>query len=553
MHLRILAVSAILACPILTNAQPTDVLAIQRMDREVVDLRSQGKTSSATEAAQRLVDLSERILPPTSGTLALSLIRLAQVYEDAGRLDDAEGLLRRAIAIMNTNQYANPNPTAAAMVGLGNLEFQQGRASDAERTYEKALALLTDFADPNKAILTRVRYELGVLYAWGPRPQRAEPLLRAAYDGLVADGKGISAESALIFRSMARAKQGSGDYLHAAELYEQAVEIALRAKGEDAPLTANIRHDMATNWVKAGTPSKGTEAQKKALAVLDGGSSGISQLNLATVLTTMALIQVASRELDGALVNATRALDIRTRLLGESNRTTEESVKLLAEIETKRGRPTEAARFTAKAKAIHSAAEAEASRSPVVKPTAAEGGLRPAYPLEAKRFGLEGKTVVRAMVRSDGTAAFARLAESSGYRSLDDAAIRAVLGAKFNPGRNASGQAVGGELLVPINFVLTPTDRVVEPQPSYGMRLTAAIRKELVYPDIDAIQGNPASIVMVYMATDGAITGRTLQETSGVPAWDAAVLAAIDKAGRLPVDTDGFAPQQMALHVRPKR
>jgi hypothetical protein len=38
-----------------------------------------------------------------------------------------------------------------------------------------------------------------------------------------------------------------------------------------------------------------------------------------------------------------------------------------------------------------------------------------------------------------------------------------------------------------------------------------------------------------------------------VPAWDAAVLAAIDKTGKLPVDADGFAPSQLVLHVRPKR
>ena len=188
----------------------------------------------------------------------------------------------------------------------------------------------------------------------------------------------------------------------------------------------------------------------------------------------------------------------------------------------------------------------------VSKPSVVDGP-KPVYPIEAKRFGLQGRTVVRAMVGPDGTAAFAQLAESSGYRLLDDAAVKAVLNSKFISARNASDQPVGGELLMPINFVLTPSDRADEPPPTYSGRVAAVIRRDLVYADVDAIQGNPATVVMVHMTSAGAVTTRTIQESSGVPAWDAAVLAAIDKAGKLPVDSDGFAPSQMVVHVRPKR
>ena len=548
MRMRTLCLWAALVVPSLADAQ---IETFRQMDYEVTTLRAAGKTSQALEAAQRLVEFTERSYPPTHTTLALSLERLAFAYQDAGRIDEAEALLRRAIAIRKRDQNASPNPLAFDLTALAGLEFQQGRDLQAERTYENALALLKGAQDPSKSTITRINYELGVLYAWGARPDRAESLLRAAYDGLAADGMRISAESALIFRSMAKAKQGMGDYQQAAELYELAVDLAVRSKGEDAPLTANIRHDMATNWVKAGTPVKGADIQKRALAVLDG-SPAITQQNLATVLSTMAQIQVAAGELDGAYANASRALDMRTRLLGESNRATEESARLLADIEMKRGNPFEAAKLTIKAKAIQEAAESREKRIPVQRASLAED-LRPTYPSDARRFGQEGKTIVRAVVGADGTAAFAKLADSSGYRSLDDAAIKAVLGGKFNPAKNANGQPVGGELLIPINWVLTPADRVAEPPPTYGGRVAATIRRELVFADADSIPGNPAAIVMVHMKRDGAIAGRALQESSGVPAWDAAVLAAIDKTGKLPVDADGFAPSQLVLHVRPKR
>ena len=521
------------------------------MDYEVTTLRAAGKTSQALEAAQRLVEFTERSYPPTHSILALSQERLAFTYQDAGRIDEAEALLRRALAIRRRDQVASPNAVAFDLAGLAGLEARQSRDRQAERSYEEALGLLKGAQDGSRSTITRVNYELGVLYAWGPRPELAEPLLRAAYDGLVADGMRISAESALVFRSIAKAKQAQGDYQEAAELYELAVDLAVQSKGEDAPLTANIRHDMAANWVKAGTPAKGAGVQKRALAVLDG-SQEITQQNLTAVLSTMAQIQAATGDLDGAYVNASRALDMRIRLLGEASRATEDSARLLAEIEMKRGHPTEASRFATKAKAFQEAAQARERRTPVQQASVA-GDLRPLYPSEARRFGLQGKTVVRAMVGADGTAAFARLAGSSGYRSLDDAAIKAVLGGRFSPARNADGQPVGGELLIPINWVLTPADRVVEPPPTYGGRVAATIRRELVHEDADAIPGNPAVVVMVQMKGDGTITGRALQESSGVLAWDAAVLAAIDRTVKLPVDADGFAPSQLVLHLRPKR
>jgi TonB family protein len=548
MTIRTLLVWAALVAPTLSGAQ---IETFRQLDYEVTTLRAAGKTSQALEAAQRLVEFTERSYPPTHSILALSLERLALAYQDAGRIDDAETLLRRAFAIRRRDQKSNPNAVAFDLTGLAGLEAQQGRERQAERSYEEALTLLKSSQDGSKSTLTRINYELGVLYAWGSRPERAESFLRAAYDGLVADGMRISAESALIFRSIAKAKQAQGDYQEAAELYELAADLAVRSKGESATLTANIWHDMATNWVKAGTPAKGVDIQKRALAVLDG-SPGITQQNLAAVLSTMAQIQVATGDLEGAYVNASRALDMRIQLLGESDRATEGSAVLLAEIETKRGHSFEAAKFTMKAKTIREAAQARERRIPVQQASVAEG-LRPVYPPEARRFGLEGKTVVRAMISADGTAAFVRLAGSSGYRSLDDAAIKAALGGRFNPAKNADGQAVGGELLIPINWVLTPADRVVEPSLTYGGRVAATIRRQLVYEDADVIQGNPAAVVMVQMKGDGSVTGRALQESSGVPAWDAAVLAAIDKAGKLQVDADGFAPSQLILHVRPKR
>jgi colicin import membrane protein len=56
----------------------------------------------------------------------------------------------------------------------------------------------------------------------------------------------------------------------------------------------------------------------------------------------------------------------------------------------------------------------------------------------------------------------------------------------------------------------------------------------------------------VKVAPDGTITGRRLTKSSGNPAWDEAVLRAIDRTGTLPRDIDGRVPPSMLLGLRPE-
>lgn len=59
----------------------------------------------------------------------------------------------------------------------------------------------------------------------------------------------------------------------------------------------------------------------------------------------------------------------------------------------------------------------------------------PPYPLAARRQGAEGTALLSVLVRSDGTCAEVRLKQSSGYASLDTAALNTVRRWRFVPGR----------------------------------------------------------------------------------------------------------------------
>jgi len=88
------------------------------------------------------------------------------------------------------------------------------------------------------------------------------------------------------------------------------------------------------------------------------------------------------------------------------------------------------------------------------------------------------------------------------------------------------------------------------PSPSYGGRIRGKIRPNIVFTE--DISGNPSAEVEVRCSPDGTILSRKLVKSSGVRAWDDAVLKAIDKTETLPRDVDGRVPSPLVISFRPK-
>lgn len=77
----------------------------------------------------------------------------------------------------------------------------------------------------------------------------------------------------------------------------------------------------------------------------------------------------------------------------------------------------------------------------------------PVYPEMARAQEQDGEVLVRVEVTAEGSAAAVSLESSSGYRLLDESALRAVKNWKFMPGR-IGGQAVRSVVTVPVRFNL---------------------------------------------------------------------------------------------------
>lgn len=123
-------------------------------------------------------------------------------------------------------------------------------------------------------------------------------------------------------------------------------------------------------------------------------------------------------------------------------------------------RRPEQAEKTAEARPVRPviAAKPAPSRLPPAAPKASLSPARPvapswSYPRRARDRGLEGTVVVEVVVGLDGRASNGRVVTSSGHGLLDRAALRAVLGWRFEPARRGE-EAIVSRHRQPLSYTL---------------------------------------------------------------------------------------------------
>lgn len=127
-------------------------------------------------------------------------------------------------------------------------------------------------------------------------------------------------------------------------------------------------------------------------------------------------------------------------------------------------------------------------------------------------------------------------AESDKRREANIASLRGLAANDGGTGGSV-GSGVGGGGNAPPGW----TDKVVRKV------------KPLIVFNPESISGNPAAVVKVSLAPDGAILSTELVTSSGNAGWDRAVLLALTRAESLPKDDNGKIPQrEVKLTFKPK-
>ncbi|MGX6566667.1 cell envelope integrity protein TolA [Cupriavidus necator] len=84
----------------------------------------------------------------------------------------------------------------------------------------------------------------------------------------------------------------------------------------------------------------------------------------------------------------------------------------------------------------------------------------------------------------------------------------------------------------------------------YGERVRRRVKPNIFFTE--DLAGNPAAVVAVQLAPDGSVLSARLTKPSGNPAWDAAVLRAVERSSPLPRDDNGIGPSTLIITFKPK-
>jgi protein TonB len=131
----------------------------------------------------------------------------------------------------------------------------------------------------------------------------------------------------------------------------------------------------------------------------------------------------------------------------------DEKPKRVSQAETAVARPVASSTPASEGPSV---AKAKSSDQPLILPNLNADYLdnpAPAYPEEARARGEQGRVMVRALINIQGTVSQLLVQRSSGYASLDQAALATVKGWRFVPARRGEN-TVAAWVVVPISFSL---------------------------------------------------------------------------------------------------
>jgi tetratricopeptide (TPR) repeat protein len=160
------------------------------------------------------LSIEERALGLDHPNVAVSLYRLAELYDLQGRYAQAEPLYKRSLAIREKTLGLDHPVVATSLNSLAELYRAEGQYAQAEPLYKRALAIREKSLAPNHLDVARVLNNLAELYRAQGQHAQAVPLyeralaieekaLGADYPGLVTNLEKI----ALLYRTTGRVNE----------------------------------------------------------------------------------------------------------------------------------------------------------------------------------------------------------------------------------------------------------------------------------------------------------------------------------------------------------
>jgi tetratricopeptide (TPR) repeat protein len=199
--------------------------------------------------------------PQQQRHLATCYQQLGEVAHDRGRLDDAEGWYRKALAV--AEELGDKSGIAPSYHMFGRVAQRRGRLDDAEQWYRKALAIREELG--NAPDMVAIFHQLGMVAQHGGRLDDAEEWYHKAL--AVVEELGDEPGKAAIYHQLGNIAQDRGLLDDAEEWYRKALAIK-EELGDESGLVSTY-HQLGIIAFLWGRLDDAEEWCRKALAIAE--------------------------------------------------------------------------------------------------------------------------------------------------------------------------------------------------------------------------------------------------------------------------------------------
>ena len=246
---------------------PDDELLVNYLLPALASLAEVGAQQELRDLTLQFEGLLGRLKINDSPEVAISLGRLAGLYHDQGRYSDAEPLYIRALAISEQQLGANHPDTATNLNNLAELYRAVGRYSDAEPLYIRALAISEQQLGANHPDTATSLNNLAALYESIGRYIDAEPLLVRALAIRKQQLGANHPDTATSLNNLAALYRSIGRYSDAEPLYIRAISIKEQQLGANHPDIAVSLNNLALLYKSIDRYSDAEPLYTRALAI----------------------------------------------------------------------------------------------------------------------------------------------------------------------------------------------------------------------------------------------------------------------------------------------
>ncbi len=307
---------------------------------------------AATEAELKQ-ELKQTIAKSGGGSEdeARSLNNLGLLYQDQGRYDEAEPLLKRSLVIYEKTLGPEHLAVARGLNNLAELYRNLSRYAEAEPLYKRALSIAEKALGTEHPTVATILNNLAILYHAQGRYAEIEPLHKRS---LAIREKTLDPDHpdvATSLNNLAGLYRDLSRYAEAEPLYKRSLAILEKTLGLEHPYVAGSLNNLALLYTVQSRDAEAEPLYKRSLAIKEktlGSEHPDVALSLNN-LATLYLVQSRYAEVEPLLK---RSLAIREKALGPEHPDVALSHENIAFFYESQGRYTEALPYSRRAYTI---------------------------------------------------------------------------------------------------------------------------------------------------------------------------------------------------------